>query len=116
MKITLHIDDEIAEKVRTIAADKNTTMNAMVRDYLTSLANTENPVLDAEARMEGVERLRESWASRDNDDPDTPDAAARKEAADRLRENIDQLKRPMGTRNWNREDLYDRPYAYRKRD
>ncbi len=84
MNITLSIDDEIVKKVRKIAVDKNTTLTAMVREYLTSVANS--------------------------------DAAARKEAADKLRENINQLKRPMGPRNWTREDLYDRPYAYTKRD
>ena len=84
MNITLSIDDDIVKKVRKIAVDKNTTLTAMVREYLTSVANS--------------------------------DAAARKEAADKLRENINQLKRPMGPRNWTREDLYDRPYAYTKRD
>ena len=89
MNITLDIDDEIVRKVCEIAIDKNTTLTAMVRDYLASVADT-----DTVAR----------------------DAAARKEAADKLRENIEQLKRPMGPRNWTRDDLYDRPYAYPKHD
>ena len=89
MNITLDIHEEVVKKVRKIAADKNTTLEALLRDYLLSVAYSN--VLEREA-------------------------AARKEAADKLRENINQLKRPMGPRNWKREDLYDRPYAYRQRD
>ena len=76
MNITLSIDDDVVRKVRKIAIDKNTTLTAMVREYLTSVADT--------------------------------DAAARKEAADKLRETISQISRPMGPRNWTRDDLYDR--------
>ena len=36
--ITLSVDDDIIKKVRKIAIDKNTTLTAMVRDYLTSVA------------------------------------------------------------------------------
>ena len=34
MNITLNIDEEIVKKVRKIAIDKDTTLTAMVRDYL----------------------------------------------------------------------------------
>ena len=36
--ITLSIDDEILENARVIAAEKRTTVNAMVREYLTEVA------------------------------------------------------------------------------
>ena len=36
--ITLSVDDEIIKKIRKIAIGKNTTLTAMVRDYLTSVA------------------------------------------------------------------------------
>ena len=78
MNITLSIDDEIVRKVRKIAVDKNTTLTAMVREYLTSVANA-----DAEAGKETADKFRESW---------------------------ERLSRPMGPRNWTRDDLYDRPY------
>ena len=42
MKITLSINDEIVIEVRKIAIDKNTTLTAMVRDYLTSIASSES--------------------------------------------------------------------------
>ena len=89
MNITLTIDDEIVEKVSKIAVDKNTTLTAMVLEFLASVADTETPSLDA---------------------------AARKEAADKFRESVQQFSRPMGPRNWTREDLYDRPYKHAKRD
>ena len=56
MNITLSIDEEVVKKVRRIALDKDTTLTAMVRDYLTSVANS-----DAVAREEHVARLKESF-------------------------------------------------------
>ena len=56
MNITLSIDEEIVKKVRRIAMDKDTTLTAMVRDYLTSVANS-----DAVDRKEQVARLEESY-------------------------------------------------------
>ena len=43
MNITLNIDEEIVKKVRKIAIDKDTTLAAMVRDYLTWLAQGDAP-------------------------------------------------------------------------
>ena len=55
MNITLSIDEEIVKKVRRIAMNKDTTLTAMVRDYLTSVANS-----DAADRKEQVARLMRS--------------------------------------------------------
>ena len=41
MNIVLKIDDEIAKKVHKIARRKNTTLAAMVKDYLTSVSNAD---------------------------------------------------------------------------
>ena len=38
MNITLNVDEDIVKKVRKIAIDKDTTLTAMVRDYLTWVA------------------------------------------------------------------------------
>ena len=38
MNITLSVDDRVVRKVRKIALDKDTTLTAMVRSYLESLA------------------------------------------------------------------------------
>jgi len=40
--ITLAIDEKLLNEVRVVAAKKGTTVNAMVRDYLTSLASLED--------------------------------------------------------------------------
>ena len=90
MNITLNIDDEIVRKVREIAVDKNTTLTAMVRDYLASVADTDTVARDAAARQEAADKLRET--------------------IEQLKESWDKLSRPMGPRNWTRDDLYDRPY------
>ena len=56
MKITVNIDEEIVKKVRKIAIDKDTTLSAMVRDYLTSIAGR-----DAAARKANADRLMETF-------------------------------------------------------
>ena len=55
MNITLSIDEETVKKVRRIAMNKDTTLTAMVRDYLTSVANS-----DAADRKEQVAKLMRS--------------------------------------------------------
>ena len=48
--ITLAIDDEIFDKVRIVAARKRTTVNAMVRNFLSEVAGRDEK--QAEARKE----------------------------------------------------------------
>ncbi len=52
--ITLSVDNTIIQKVRKIAVDKNTTMTAMIRDYLTNLA--ENHDLSKQQAIEKLEQ------------------------------------------------------------
>ena len=54
--ITLSVDDAVIRKVRKIAVDKNTTLTAMVRDYLSSVAAQE-----AATRDQVANELRESF-------------------------------------------------------
>ena len=56
MNITLNIDEEVVKKVRKIAIDKDTTLTAMVRDYLTWLASG-----DAPERQQRVTLLEDSF-------------------------------------------------------
>ena len=56
MNITLSIDEEIVKKVRKIAIDKNTTLTAMVRDYLTAVASRED-----RRRTEHAAQLKKSF-------------------------------------------------------
>ena len=56
MNITLNIDEEVVKKVRKIAIDKDTTLTAMVRDYLTWLARG-----DAPERQQRITLLEDSF-------------------------------------------------------
>ena len=56
MNITLNIDEEIVKKVRKIAIDKDTTLTAMVREYLTWVARG-----DAAERQQSIAALDESY-------------------------------------------------------
>ncbi len=49
--ITLAMDEAILEEVRIVAAKKGTTVNAMVRDYLTSVARLEDRTGRARRRI-----------------------------------------------------------------
>ena len=53
---TLSVDEEIIKKARKIAIEKNTTLTAMVRDYLTSVA-----IRDAQEKNEAIRKLRKSF-------------------------------------------------------
>jgi hypothetical protein len=57
-KITLSIDDKILEKARIVAAHKRTTVNALVRDFLTEIAGRDER--QAEARKELLRLAKES--------------------------------------------------------
>ena len=55
MNTTLSIDAAIVKKVSKIAIDRGTTLNAMVREYLISVAES-----DAAVRREQADRLMAS--------------------------------------------------------
>ena len=60
--ITLSVDPEVVRKVRRIALDRHTTLTAMVRGYLESVARA-----GAGARQARVQALRDSFAARSQD-------------------------------------------------
>ena len=49
--ITLQVDEDVLKKVRRVALEKNTTLTAMVREYLTMLAHRDEPRKDAARRQ-----------------------------------------------------------------
>ena len=49
--ITLSVDEKILSAVRRYAADQNSTVNGLVRDYLTNLAAQENRADSARSRL-----------------------------------------------------------------
>ena len=55
MNITLYIDEATVKKVRKIAVDKGATLNAMVHEYLISVAES-----DTATRKEQADRLMAS--------------------------------------------------------
>ena len=78
MNITLTLDSNLVRKLRRIAAERDTTLTSMVRDYLEHVAAAE--ATSSRKRRE-MERLEQSFA--------------------KFRFNI-------GKRTWRRSDLYAR--------
>lgn len=54
--ITLSVDEDVIKKVRKIAIDKNTTLTAMVREFLTSVA-----ARDAQVKHQAIRKLHQSF-------------------------------------------------------
>ena len=57
--ITLSVNDDIIKKVRKIAIDKNTTLTALIRDFLTTIAKQ-----DVQHRKKAAEKIRESFKTK----------------------------------------------------
>jgi len=55
--ITLSVDDEILEAVRRLAAERKSSVNALVRGYLTNLAAIETRADQARERLKELSRL-----------------------------------------------------------
>ena len=87
MDLTLDIDAEIIAKVSDIAAAQDTTVAAMVSEYLAELANHDHGG-DAAAAGNRLQRIA------------------------RLRDARDRADQQAATRAWTRDDLYDRPYRH----
>ena len=49
--ITLSVDEKVLAVVRRLAAEQNSSVNALVREYLTNLAEHENRAARARARL-----------------------------------------------------------------
>jgi hypothetical protein len=64
--ITLAIDEKVLRQVRRYAAEHDTTVNALVRDYLTGLVSQEERAAEARRRLvkmseESEGRLGPNW-------------------------------------------------------
>ena len=73
--ITLSLDDSTVRRVRRIALERETTLTAMVREYLEQVAASDQALRDQQAKD--------------------------------IRESFVQLSRPLGGKDWKREDLYE---------
>lgn len=49
--ITLAIDDEVLDRVRIVAAEKKTTVNALVREFLADLASRDERLAEARKQL-----------------------------------------------------------------
>jgi hypothetical protein len=49
--ITLAIEDEVLDRVRIVAAEKKTTVNALVREFLADLANRDERLAEARKQL-----------------------------------------------------------------
>ncbi|MFI5094469.1 MAG: DUF6364 family protein [Candidatus Acidiferrales bacterium] len=78
MNITLTLDDKLVKEVRKIAADRETTLTALVRAYLEQMAEENAKTGRKRRELEALERSFERF----------------------------QFK--LGKKTWRREDLYDR--------
>ena len=58
--VTIALDEALLREARRIAADRSTTLNAMIRGYLEELAERESGVVKARRRI--VELCRETRA------------------------------------------------------
>lgn len=58
--LTIALDERLLREVRRIAADRATTLNAMIREFLEELAGRESRTVEARRRI--VELCRETRA------------------------------------------------------
>ena len=49
--ITLAIDEDVLDKVRIVAAERKTTVNALVREFLADLANRDEKLAQARKQL-----------------------------------------------------------------
>ena len=49
--ITLAIDEDVLDRVRIVAAEKKTTVNALVREFLTDLASRDERLAEARKQL-----------------------------------------------------------------
>jgi predicted transcriptional regulator len=79
MNVTLSLDDELVRRVRRIAAERDTTLTAMIRGYLRQVA-------------------AEDAAS-----------ARRRREQEALNRSFERFRFKVGRPTWGREDLHARP-------
>lgn len=69
--ITLSVDEDVLNAVRRHAAERNSSVNALVREFLTSLAAHEDRAARARARLRQLSRQskgrlgKKSWTRAD---------------------------------------------------
>ncbi|MGB9429486.1 MAG: DUF6364 family protein [Gammaproteobacteria bacterium] len=62
--LTLSLDDDILQKAREAALSERTSVNALVRDYLTNYVDSKSRRLSAIAALDGVARRSKSRSAK----------------------------------------------------
>jgi hypothetical protein len=78
MNVTLSLNDELVKKVRKLAVERDTTLTAMIREYLEKVAAADGATGRKRREREALERTFERY------------------------------KVKIGKRTWKRSDLYER--------
>jgi predicted transcriptional regulator len=78
MNVTLSLDDELVRKVRRIAAGRDTTLTAMIREHLQRIATEEDNSGRKRRELEALER------------------------------SFRKFRFHVGPRTWKREELHER--------
>jgi Family of unknown function (DUF6364) len=78
VNVTLSLEDDLVKRVRRIAAERDTTLTAMIRKHLEQVA--------AEEAASGRKRREK----------------------DALERSFQKFRFPVGARNWTRQDLHER--------
>ena len=58
--ITLNVPDEVLDMARVFAAERKTTVNALVRDYLTSITTQRQRAMEAMAELKKMSEVTKS--------------------------------------------------------
>ncbi len=58
--ITLAVDERVLDEVRVVAAKRNTTVNALVREHLEQIARNENRAREAIAELRRMSETTEA--------------------------------------------------------
>jgi predicted transcriptional regulator len=78
MNVTLSLEDDLVKKVRKIAVDRDTTLTAMIRQYLEQVATGDDSTGRRRRQREALERTFAKYRFK------------------------------IGKRTWRRSDLYER--------
>jgi predicted transcriptional regulator len=78
MNVTLSLDDELVKRVRRIAAERDTTLTAMVREHLRQVAGEEETSARKQSELAALEG------------------------------SFRKFRFHVGPRKWRREDLHER--------
>ena len=91
--ITVSVDEDVILAVRLYAAERSSTVEALVREFLTELANRKDRTRKARRRI--VELSERS-------------TARTRKARRRIVELSERSTARIGSRAWTREDLHER--------